>query len=131
MDWTVGDFAAVTGVPVTTLHYYDRLALVPARRLANGHRRYDAASRQALEFVQLCRLLGCSLDEIGLLLRSGGGQARRDLAGAKLADVDARMVRLQQVRSVLEHLAVCAHGPDESGACTATIRRNLASLTSS
>jgi MerR family redox-sensitive transcriptional activator SoxR len=131
VEWTVGDFAAITGVPVTTLHYYDRLALVPARRLGNGHRRYDAGSRQTLEFVQLCRLLGCSLDEIGLLLRSDGGGARRDLADAKLVDVDARMARLRQVRSVLEHLAVCTHGPDETDECVATIRRNLASLASS
>lgn len=128
MEWTVGDFAAITGVPVTTLHYYDRLALVPARRLGNGHRRYDAASMQTLEFVQLCRLLGCSLDEIGMLSRSGGGAARRSLAGAKLADVDARMERLRQVRAVLEHLAVCAHAPDESQVCVGTIRRNLAAL---
>jgi DNA-binding transcriptional MerR regulator len=38
---TVGEVEAASGVPVTTLHYYDRIGLIVPDRATNGQRRYS------------------------------------------------------------------------------------------
>ncbi|MGL5809913.1 MAG: MerR family transcriptional regulator, partial [Nocardioides sp.] len=66
-DLSVGELAARSGVPATTLRYYDRIGLVVPDRRSNGHRRYGVATVQVLQVIQLARAVGCTLDEIRAL----------------------------------------------------------------
>ena len=124
---SVGQLAAASGVPATTLRYYDDLGLLVAERLPNGHRRYPDASLERLRLVRRCQALGLSLDEIAAVLRPGGGASRRELAGRKLAELDQVMSELASVRAVLAHLADCRHLADEGEACAAATRAAWAS----
>ena len=124
---TVGQLATASGVPATTLRYYDDLGLLVADRLPNGHRRYSVDSLERLRLIRRCQTLGLSLDEVAAVLRPGGGAARRELAGRKLVELDRVMGELASVRAVLAHLTECRHLADEREACAEAARAAWAS----
>jgi DNA-binding transcriptional MerR regulator len=128
VSWSVGELAARSGVPATTLRFYDSIGLLVPARLPNGHRRYGPDALEQLHLVRLCQSLGCSLDEVALLLSAGGAARRRGLAARKLVDVDAALVRLHAVRAVLQHLAGCEHTSPENRSCRADVRAALRGL---
>lgn len=66
---SVGDVAALTGVTVRTLHYYEEIGLlVPAQRTATGYRRYGDDEVLRLHEIITWRGLGVPLDEIARVL---------------------------------------------------------------
>ncbi|SCF45784.1 MerR family transcriptional regulator [Micromonospora mirobrigensis] len=117
---TIGQLAQRSGIPATTLRYYDSIGLLEPRRLPNGHRRFPEETLERLRLVRLCRRLGLRLDEIAAVL-TGDGRQRREVAARRLREVDQRMHELAGVRAVLAHLAECTHGPGESAACEASV----------
>lgn len=119
---TVGQLAERSGVPATTLRYYDSIGLLVPRRLPNGHRRYPVEALEQLQLVKAARSLGLSLQEVATVLGPAGGNARREVAARKLAELDHTLQRLAAVRAVLAHVAACGHGPDDGGACRADVR---------
>ena len=66
----IAEVATRSGVPASTLRYYDQLGLVPAQRSTNGYRAYTAAVFDRLRFIESARRLDLPLDEIAGLLRS-------------------------------------------------------------
>ncbi len=73
-------FAVLAGVTVRTLHHYDRLGLLRARRLANGYRVYYERDLQRLQQIVALKYIGLGLAEIGRLLDNsalGFGEALR------------------------------------------------------
>ena len=56
--YTVHELAELSGCTVRTLHHYDELGLVRARRASNGYRRYGAAEVDRLHQVLLYRECG-------------------------------------------------------------------------
>ena len=118
--YTVGQLAERSGVPATTLRYYDAIGLLVPRRLPNGHRRYAPEAVEHLRLVQLCQRLGLPLDEVASVLPPGGDR-RREVAVRRLRDVDDRIAELVAVRGVLAHFAECEHGRDEGAACAETV----------
>lgn len=118
-----GELAAVTGVDVETIRYYEREGLLPAPpRDANGYRAFDEAAVRRLTFIRHCRALDVSLADVRQLL------ALLDdpecACGAADAVVDAQIVRIRErIRSLhaLESTLValrsrCA-SPTTSAAC--------------
>jgi DNA-binding transcriptional MerR regulator len=122
---TVGEFADLCGVPITTLRYYDRIGLLRPERLPNNHRAYPPAAAQRLRLIELCRALGCTLDEVALVLSADGGAGRRDLASKKLAEIDERLANLAAARAVLSHFATCDHTPASADQCREEVGRAL------
>ncbi|ONM48756.1 MerR family transcriptional regulator [Nocardia donostiensis] len=106
---SIGAIARRSGVPATTLRYYEELGLLlPAARVS-GRRRYDQTALTRLQVIGLCKAAGFSLDEIKLLLADDtpGRPASRALAAAKMADIDAQITTLTQARSILEWGMAC------------------------
>jgi DNA-binding transcriptional MerR regulator len=65
----VGEVAALAGVTVRTLHYYDRIGLLsPSGRTSSGYRQYGPADLDRLHQVLLYRELGFPLEEVAVLL---------------------------------------------------------------
>jgi MerR family copper efflux transcriptional regulator len=122
---TVGELSDLTGVPVTTLRYYDRIGLLRPERLPNNHRAYPPGAAQRLKLIELCQALGCTLDEVALVLSSGGGASRRELASRKLAEIDERLAALAAARAVLSHLATCLHTTASAEQCRDEVGRAL------
>ena len=104
---SIGQLAERTGVPVSTLRYYDELGLVrPVAREA-GRRRYDAAAVAQVGVILVLRDVGFTLAEIAEL---GDSDRWQDLAASKLEQLAALAARLQEARTALEHALACPHG---------------------
>ncbi len=123
---TVGELARTSGVPATTLRYYDSLGLLMPIRLPNSHRRYPLESLEQLQIIKLCQALGCDLDEIRVLVRKDSTDARRSAARRELAKIDHQYQRLAVARALLTHILECTcPTPAE---CRETTQRALSEL---
>ena len=109
----VGALAAAAGLTVRTLHYYEEIGLLVARRSEAGHRLYDDADVERLYRICLLRRLGFALDEIGRALDDPAWSIRSAMA-AHLSDLDGRIDRESRLRARLAQLTASmgdADGP--------------------
>lgn len=66
---TVKEVAALTGISVRTLHYYDEIGLLkPSGKSDAGYRLYDEASLETLQQILFFREFDLPLKEIGAIL---------------------------------------------------------------
>ncbi|MFZ1756245.1 MAG: MerR family DNA-binding protein [Caldilineaceae bacterium] len=120
---TIGRIARQADVHIETIRYYERRGLLPEPpRTQAGYRQYDAESVTRLRFIKEAQALGFTLEEIqGLLaLRVDKETSCEDVrrrAEHKVADIEAKISALQEMRNALqEMIAACAQG-GPSGEC--------------
>ena len=111
----IGEVAALAGVPVATVRYYERRGLIAdAQRTASGYRQYDADAARRLGFIKHAQELGFSLREIhellGLRVRHGAAcDAVERKTRQKIEVVQQRISDLKRMKRTLERLAAaCA-----------------------
>ncbi|MEV4199313.1 MerR family transcriptional regulator [Micromonospora globbae] len=121
--WSVAEFAELTGVPASTLRYWDDQGLVPADRMSTGHRRYGPDHQARVEVVKMCQALGATIDDIRLILDTSDPNQRAEYARRTLPEVMAKIATLQTAATVLQHLIQCEHR-DPAG-CSRWIRSLL------
>lgn len=125
--YRISQLAERTGVPASTLRYYESEGLLPAQRSPSGYRLYDEPAVERLGFIATAKRLGLPLDEIGELLHvwETGACVRvktdlRPRLRARLTEAErqqdeaARFVA--SLRGALDHLDAL---PDRSGPCDA------------
>jgi DNA-binding transcriptional MerR regulator len=104
---SIGELSECTGVPASTLRYYDELGLVrPATRVA-GRRRYATSAIKDVGLILHFRDIGFTLAEIGAFLTGGRQQSRRDMIDSKLAELAEQQRRIEVARIALEHGRQC------------------------
>ena len=117
---TIARLAKAAGVGVETVRYYQRRGLMPVPRPDQGaFRHYDETHLKRLVFIRRAQAAGFILDEIGELLeldRSGDRRRVRELARARLKDLDTRLNDLRAAQSGLKRLLRSCEGSD-SGPC--------------
>lgn len=64
----INQLASRSGVPATTLRYYEQVGLLPADRTPAGYRIYDEHALERLRFITSAKRLHLSLDAIRALL---------------------------------------------------------------
>jgi MerR family copper efflux transcriptional regulator len=64
----ISELAERSGVPATTLRFYETIGLVSADRTSAGYRDYDAGAVDRLRVITEAMRLGLTLDDIGGLL---------------------------------------------------------------
>jgi MerR family mercuric resistance operon transcriptional regulator len=106
----IGDVAREAGVNVQTLRYYERRGLVAPAYRHSGQREYDPADVDRVRIIKAAQRLGFTLTEIQELLdlsahRRGTGELRAR-ATAKIVEIDARIARLEAMRSNLSKVEV-------------------------
>jgi DNA-binding transcriptional MerR regulator len=106
---SIGELSERTGVPTTTLRYYDELGLVRPTARAAGRRRYAEAAVRDVGVIVFFREIGFSLDEIGRFT-AGGRQRQREMIDHKLAELTERQHRIEVARTALEHGRQCPAG---------------------
>jgi MerR family mercuric resistance operon transcriptional regulator len=110
---SIGRLAALTGVHLETIRYYERIGLMPApERTDGGRRMYADAHRRRLAFVYRARQLGFSLEDIRALLALSEPPRRscREvelIAAAHLADVRAKIADLARLEALLATAVSC------------------------
>ncbi|HEY1129855.1 MAG TPA: MerR family transcriptional regulator [Roseateles sp.] len=102
----IGTLSTLTGLSRDSLRFYEKRGLLQARRSNNGYRDYPEEAVQWLGYVRMAQQLGFTLAEISADLPSlvrdeDAGQALRLTLTRKLADIDARIAALQDLRGLL------------------------------
>lgn len=112
-DLSVGALAARSGLPVSTIHYYDGLGLIRSWRNAGNHRRYDRAMLRRVAVVKVAQKLGVPLDEIRAALdtlpkdRTPTAQDWAEMSAGWADKLTARIERLTKLRDQMDHCIGC------------------------
>ena len=69
-EMSIGEVAARTGIPASTLRYYEQIGLLPVPRRENGQRRYGPEVLRLLALIQVAKQASFSLTEIRNLLET-------------------------------------------------------------
>ncbi|AJT64729.1 MerR family transcriptional regulator [Streptomyces chattanoogensis] len=128
----IGDAAAAAGLTPRAVRYYEQQGLVTSRRTPSGHREYDAEDIRRLRAVRELREAGLTVGDVRafahlLATMPAGGvpevipkdprsercAVAEEVARRRLADLDARIARLSQLRG---RLAARLGEPGEQGA---------------
>jgi len=103
----VGQVAAEAGVGVQTLHYYERLGLLPnPNRSETNYRLYSPEAIRRVRFIKKAQALGMTLEETKQILdlKDHGREPCLKVAelGEKhLQEIDARLAQLRAYRRAL------------------------------
>src|SRR5213080_1418510 len=104
---TVGAVAKAAGVGVQTLHYYERLGMLPKpNRSAVDYRLYSPEAVRRVRFIKKAQALGLTLEETKQILdlKDHGREPCRKVAwlgGKHLQEIDAHLMRLRAYRRAL------------------------------
>jgi DNA-binding transcriptional MerR regulator len=76
-DLMIGDFARRSRLPISTLHYYDKIGLLTPAAIdpGSGYRRYSADQLPTAALIARLRSLGISPDSIARILPGGSSAA--------------------------------------------------------
>ena len=112
---TIGGLAKAAGVGVETVRYYQRRGLLAEPPRPHGEvRRYSAEDLRRLKFIRSAQAAGFTLAEIGELLDLSVSDDRpraRELAAARVAELDRKIAEMKEAREALSGLAAdCAKG---------------------
>ena len=103
----VGAVANAAEVGVQTLHYYERLGLLPKpRRSAANYRLYSPEAIRRVRFIKKAQALGLTLEETKQILdlkEHGRAPCRKvaELGEKHLQEIDARLGQLRKYRRLL------------------------------
>ncbi|HEV8158971.1 MAG TPA: heavy metal-responsive transcriptional regulator [Pyrinomonadaceae bacterium] len=133
-DLQTGEIAALSGVSVDTVRYYERLKLLPrAARSNGGFRIFPAETVERIKFIKQAQETGFSLEEIKQLFSTGGGanqcRAVQELLSKKLSELEAKIKQMRNFKAVLSrHLTDCeneleAHGEESACPVLTTIEK--------
>jgi DNA-binding transcriptional MerR regulator len=114
---TIGQLAAQTGVPGSTIRFWESKGLlVPALR-RSGQRRYEPGAVRSIALLRLCQEAGLTLADIRRFRdeRATTPRSWHRLVEEKLADVQRQITALEHARNLLSHASTCHH--DDLLAC--------------
>lgn len=109
MTMTVGKLAKEAGVNLETVRFYEKQRLLPQPdRTMGGHRLYTDDDVERLRFIQRAKAVGFTLKEIAVLSRlrdedpAASCDDAMDLARRKVAEIDAKLRDLREMRAALK-----------------------------
>ncbi len=114
----IGEAAATSGVSAKMIRHYESIGLIRAPlRTEGNYRVYGTEDVHVLRFIKRARTLGFSIEKTAMLLglwqdRSRASSDVKKLALAHTAELEERILELQEMVSTLKHLAECCSGDD-------------------
>jgi MerR family redox-sensitive transcriptional activator SoxR len=106
----IGEVAEQAGMSASRIRYYETRGLLPAPERVSGKRRYGSDVLRRLAIIDAAQRVGFGLEEIRDLLGSRDEVAHerlRQLALAKLPELDQLIERAASVRRLLEICSEC------------------------
>jgi MerR family transcriptional regulator, copper efflux regulator len=104
----IGEFVQVSGLPRSTIRFYERVGLLSPEQSAsgNGYRHYDATHLERARMVRMGQKLGFSLREIIALMQAWDGNRLTEaqkcaVMREKIGQISARMAELEEMRQYL------------------------------
>ncbi|MEC4727714.1 helix-turn-helix domain-containing protein [Shewanella sp. D64] len=103
----IGKVAKISGLPASTLRFYEEKGLIRASG-RNGLRRvYHSSVIERLALISLGQNAGFSLEEIGEMFTSEGPTINRSQLLTKADELDKKIEDLIAMREGLRHAAAC------------------------
>lgn len=107
-DLDIAEVARRTGVPASTLRFYEAKGLIRSIGRRGLRRLFDPGVLERLSLVALGRAAGFSLDEVAeMFTPDGRPRLDRQRLLAKADDLDRTIQRLTVMREGLRHAAAC------------------------
>ncbi|MGE0446744.1 MAG: helix-turn-helix domain-containing protein [Vicinamibacterales bacterium] len=103
----ISEVARRTGVPASTLRYYEEKGLIASVGRHGLRRLFDASVLERLALIALGRAAGFSLDEMAPMVAGSRPRINRQTLAAKADELDHTIRRLTAIRNSLRHAAVC------------------------
>lgn len=109
---TIGELAEESGMPASTIRYWERIGVLPKPARVSGQRRYAADAVQRMAVLRLAQACGFHLDEMRHLLHGFGAGAKpprrwQELAQRKRNELDEQIARLKTMRRVVDRVMQC------------------------
>lgn len=122
-DLDIAEVAQRSGVPASTLRFYEEKGLIASIGRRGLRRLFDPGVLERLALIALGRAAGFSLDEIALMFAPDGRpRIDRRMLAAQADKLDKTIRKLGAMRDGLRHAAVC---PAPSHMECPTFRRYL------
>jgi DNA-binding transcriptional MerR regulator len=104
----IGEVARRSGVPASTLRFYEEKGLIAPIGRRGLRRLFDPGVLERLALIALARAAGFTLEEIARLF-APNGRARidRQMLANKADELDRTIGRLSAMRDSLRHAAAC------------------------
>jgi len=97
-----------SGVPASTLRFYEEKGLIASSGRRGLRRQFDAGVLDRLALIALGRAAGFSLDEIALMfVPEGQPRIDRQMLADKAEELDRTIRKLSAMRDGLRHAAAC------------------------
>lgn len=111
----ISEVARRAGLPPKTIRYYEDIGLVRPARSANGYRSFADNDLHKLAFIARARALGFTIEDCRTLLGLYEDDTRESakvkaIAEEHLAEIDAKVEQLLDMRRTLSDLVKACHG---------------------
>ncbi|MCU4181926.1 helix-turn-helix domain-containing protein [Bosea sp. BH3] len=104
----IGEVAERSGVPPSTLRYYEEIGLIRSEGRRGLRRQFDPDVLLKLSLVGLGKIAGFSLDEIaGMFGKNDQPDIPRERLRAKANELQRQILGLRTLRDALRHVADC------------------------
>jgi MerR family redox-sensitive transcriptional activator SoxR len=113
VELTIGEMARRSGVPISTIHFYEAKGLIRSRRSAGNQRRFPRGVLRRVAVIRVAQRAGLSLAEIKAALahlpydRAPSHTDWEQLSAGWRSELEARIVRLTQLRDQLGNCIGC------------------------
>ncbi|NER59649.1 redox-sensitive transcriptional activator SoxR [Pseudomonas sp. MAFF212428] len=110
---TVGEVARRSGVPVSTLHFYEAKGLIASTRNAGNQRRFPSLVLRTIAIIKVAQRTGIPLEEIKRALGRYPPNSKLtaaqwgEMSSAWREDLNARIRTLQALRDSLDNCIGC------------------------
>ena len=109
---TIGELESASGLPSSTIRYWERIGVLPRPARVSGRRQYGPDALNRLIVLRLAQACGFRLDEMRHLLHgfrpavplSPRWQA---LSQEKLRELDQQEARLKEMRELVQRVRRC------------------------
>jgi len=107
-DLDIAEVARRSGVPASTLRFYEEKRLIASVGRRGLRRLFDPGVMERLALIAMGRAAGFSLEEIALMFAPNGRpRIDRQMLAAKAEELDKTIRRLSAMRDGLRHAAAC------------------------
>ncbi|MEP3246463.1 MAG: helix-turn-helix domain-containing protein [Sneathiella sp.] len=104
----IGDVVKHSGLPASTLRFYEDKGLIYSAGRRGLRRIFEINILDRLSLITLGRRVGFSLEEIGSMLTPDSSNIDRSLLTQKADELDRNIKELTAMRDGLRHAAKCS-----------------------
>ncbi|HCE24810.1 MAG TPA: MerR family transcriptional regulator [Hyphomonas sp.] len=103
----ISDVAKQSGIPASTLRYYEERGLIRSTGRRGLRRLFDEDVLERLGLISLGRAAGFTLDEIAAMMSEEGPRIERAALMSKADELDEKIRQMTIMRDGLGHAANC------------------------